>query len=90
MGRTLQTANMLLRGELSSYQKFRRGLRKADQLVFDELWAGALNHQMAISVADHALPFEVALFAMLLETRKEMKSLNQRLEAVERRSAPPK
>jgi hypothetical protein len=76
MGRTLKTINQLIQQEEQAFVNFRRTLRRSDQLVFDELFAGAKKHIAAISQANHALPFEAILLAMLLEQAKEIKRLH--------------
>jgi hypothetical protein len=73
MGRTLKTINQLIQQEEQAFSQFRRTLRRSDQLIFDELFAGAKTHIAAISQANHALPFEAILLAMLLEQAKEIK-----------------
>jgi hypothetical protein len=73
MGRTLKTSNQLIQQEEASFAAFRRTLRRSDQVVFDEMFAAAKKHIAAISQANHALPFEAILLAMLLEQAKEIK-----------------
>lgn len=80
MGRTLATATQLLIEEERAFQDFRRTLRRADQCHFDALFAGAKQHTAAISQANHALPFESILLAMLLEQAKEIARLKQQLD----------
>mgnify|MGYP001472217042 CR=1 FL=1 len=75
MGRTLATANQLILNEQAAFANFRRTLRRADQHIFAALFASALCHTAAISQANHALPFEAILLAMLLEQAKEIERL---------------
>ena len=75
MGRTLQTANQLILSEEQGFNKFRRTLRREDQQLFDTLFAYARKHTAAISQANHALPFEAILLAMLLEQAREIERL---------------
>ncbi len=81
MGRTLATANQLLLEEESSFTNFRRALRREDQRVFDTLFVSARKHTAAISQANHALPFEAMLLAMLLEQARELERLKYLLDA---------
>jgi hypothetical protein len=83
MGRTLpsSTQNFLLEEE--SFSRFRRALRRSDQLALDELFAAARQHLAAAAYAAHALPMEVFLLAMLLEEHKEVQRLRTRVERVE-------
>ena len=81
MGRTLQTTNQLIRAEMTHFNNFRRALRVADQKRFDTLFAHALQHTAAISMADHALPFESVLLAMLIEQQRQIEQLQALLQA---------
>ena len=82
MGRTLPSATQIFMQEEQSYSRFRRVLRRADQLALDELFVSAKQHTAAAQYASHALPFEVMLLAMLLEEHKELMRLRERVEAV--------
>jgi len=79
MGRTLPTTNQLIQQEETAFANFRRTLRRADQRHFDALFAAARLHTSAISQANHALPFEAILLAMLVEQQKQIDQLQQRL-----------
>lgn len=81
MGRTLATTNQFILEEVSHFQNFRRALRAADQTHFDTLFAAARQHTAAISLADHALPFEAVLLAMLIEQQKQIEALEAQLDA---------
>lgn len=80
MGRTLPTTTQIILDEQQAFLSFRRALRKEDQKIFDELFARARKHMMAINQADHVLPFEAILLAMLLEVMQDMHNLKRRLE----------
>ena len=79
MGRTLQTTNQIILDEQAAFSSFRRALRREDQRLFDALFAGARQHTAAISQANHALPFEAILLAMLLEQAREIEALKRDL-----------
>jgi hypothetical protein len=81
MGRTLQTANQIVLNEQQAFSNFRRTLRREDQQLFDALFANARKHIAAISQANHALPFEAILLAMLLEQAREIERLKQSCHA---------
>lgn len=81
MGRTLATTNQIILNEQTAFADFRRALRRSDQHTFDALFAAALTHTAAISQANHALPFEAILLAMLLEQAKEIERLKNALDA---------
>ena len=79
MGRTLTTTNQLILSEQQAFANFRRTLRRADQHVFDQIFAQAKLHTAAISMATHALPFEAVLLAMVLEQAKEIERLKENI-----------
>ncbi len=80
MGRTLATANQIITSEETALANFRRTLRRADQRLLDGLFAAARLHTAAISQANHILPFEAILLAMLLEQAREVDRLKQLLD----------
>jgi hypothetical protein len=73
--------NQIIPKELDSYSRFRRVLRKPDQLALDDLFNAAKQHAGLAQYAPHALPFEIMLLTMLLEEHKAVRKLNERLEA---------
>jgi len=81
MGRTLPSITIAFLQEQDSYARFRRALRRADQLALDDLFAAAHQHLAAAAYASHALPFEIFLLAMLLEEHKQVLRLRGFLEA---------
>ena len=80
MGRTLKSITQVFLNEEQSFARFRRALRRSDQLVLDDLFAAARQHIAAAAFASHALPFEVFLLSMLLEEHKEVVRLRQLVE----------
>ncbi|MCP5097101.1 MAG: hypothetical protein GY943_16250 [Chloroflexi bacterium] len=79
MGRTLATTNQLILNEIENFKHFRRALRATDQQLFDELFVAARQHTAAISMANHALPLESVLLAILLEQQRRLRLLESRL-----------
>ncbi len=77
MGRTLPSITMAFLQEQEIFSGFRRGLRRSDQLVLDDLFAAARLHLAAAAFASNPLPFETFLLAMLLEEHKEVIRLRQ-------------
>lgn len=84
MGRTTSTMSQLIDKEKGELGRFRRALRKEDQIIFDKVWAYARIHMMASTQANHLLPFETALFAMILEQEKELDRLREEIEKTQR------
>ena len=80
MGRTLPSVTQNFLQEQEAFARFRRALRRPDQLALDELFASARQHLAAAAYASHALPFETLLLAMLLEEHKEVQRLHALLE----------
>ena len=80
MGRTLPSITMEFMQEQSSFSRFRRALRRSDQLALDDLFAAARKHLAAAAYAAHALPMETFLLAMLLEEHKQVMRLRQLLQ----------
>ncbi len=85
MGRTLPSITQAFLEEQGSFSRFRRALRRSDQIVLDDLFASARQHLAAAAYAAHALPLEVFMLSMLLEEHKEVMRLRDQLEAFSRR-----
>jgi len=83
MGRTLKSITQVFIEEEQAFARFRRALRRSDQLVLDDLFASARQHIAAAAYASHALPFEVFLLSMLLEEHKEVIRLRQMVEEIQ-------
>jgi hypothetical protein len=81
MGRTLPSITQVFLGEQEAFGRFRRALRRTDQLALDDLFVSAQKHLAAAAYAAHALPFETFLLAMLLEEHKEMLRMRRLLES---------
>jgi hypothetical protein len=88
MGRTLPSAAQNFMQEEASFARFRRALRRRDQLVLDDLFASARQHLAAAQYAAHALPFEVFLLSMLLEEHKEVMQLRDKVETLGNKLLP--
>ena len=82
MGRTLPSITQAFLEEEQAFNRFRRALRRTDQLALDELFASARQHLAAAAYASHALPMETFLLSMLLEQHKEVLRLRHQVEAL--------
>lgn len=89
MGRTLPSATMVFEGEAARWGKFRRALRKEDQEVLDELFLEARRHIAAMSYASSPVPMEAVFLAMLLEERRAVKRLAERIGELEKHGIAP-
>ena len=85
MGRTLPSVTQMFYQEEEAFNRFRRALRRSDQLALDDLFSAARQHLAAAAYAAHALPMETFLLAMLLEEHKEVMRLRNQLERLEAR-----
>jgi hypothetical protein len=79
MGRTVPTFTNIIDSELESWSKYRRGLRKEDQEVFDELFRAARLHLAENFYAMRMIPFESIVMSMLVEQQKQIRRLQQQL-----------
>jgi len=82
MGRTLPSTTQVFMQEEAAFGRFRRALRRSDQLALDDLFTAARLHLAAAQYASYALPFETFLLSMLLEEHKEVMRLRELVEEV--------
>ena len=80
MGRTLPSITQVFLLEEDALRRFRRALRRADQLALDELFDLAHHHLAAAAYAGSMTPFEIFLLAMLLEEHKQLRRLRDLYE----------
>lgn len=83
MGRTMQSITESLAEQEAAFSRFRRALRRTDQLVLDDLFVAAKKHTAEAAYSANLLPMETFLVAMLLEEHKTVQSLRRRIEALE-------
>ena len=83
MGRTLPSITQSLNEEQAAFSRFRRALRRSDQLALDELFVAARQHLAAAAYAADLLPMETFLLAMLLEEHKEVIRLRDQVQALQ-------
>ena len=82
MGRTVPSTTLAFLEEQDSLKRFRRGLRRTDQLALDELLVSARLHLAAAAYAAYPLPLETFLLSMLLEEHKELMRLRALIESL--------
>ncbi len=87
MGRTLPSITQEFHEEEAALSRFRRALRRSDQLVLDELLVAARQHLAAAAYASNLLPMETFLLAMLLEEHKEVQRLRHEVERLQKHDA---
>lgn len=84
MGNVTPTITDILHTEEANLAKFRRALRREDQIILDDLFTAAYKHRAAAAYAGHLLPFETFLLAMQIEDHKEVKRLRAEVETLRR------
>lgn len=83
MGRTVPTFTQIIQKEIESWSKFRRGLRKEDQELFDEMFRAPRIHLAASTYTMRVIPFESIAMAIMLEQEKQIKRLEDKINALE-------
>ncbi|MDD2903751.1 MAG: hypothetical protein PHU44_15100 [Syntrophales bacterium] len=83
MGRTVLPYSHVWEEERSRWLKFRRALRKEDQVHFDRLFELARLHLQAGVYASNPWPLESMLLSMLLEHEKALSVIQERLQRLE-------
>jgi hypothetical protein len=83
MGRTVLPYSQVWEAEQQRWLKFRRALRKEDQVHLDRLFELARLHLQAGVYAASPWPMESLLLSMLLEHQKALGALAERLRQME-------
>ena len=83
MGRTVLPYSQVWEEERSRWLKFRRALRKEDQVHLDRLFELARLHLQAGVYASNPWPLESMLLSMLLEHQKALIVFTERLRLLE-------
>ncbi|TGK01680.1 hypothetical protein EHO59_11250 [Leptospira semungkisensis] len=80
MGRTVIPYSRQMQYVESSLGQFRRGLRKPDQEIFDELIRVAKLQVQAGVMASSPYPIDTMLLTMMIDLKKEIFRLRKELE----------
>lgn len=88
MDATNPNNTLIFLDEQKSFERFRRALRRGDQIVLDDLFESVSQHAAAAALADRSMPFDVMLLCMLLEERKEVRRLRALVEEALTAAAP--
>ncbi len=83
MGRTVLPYSQVWEAERQRWQKFRRALRREDQVHLDRLFELARLHLQAGVYASNPWPLESLFLSMLLEHQKVLSALEERLRQLE-------
>jgi predicted TIM-barrel fold metal-dependent hydrolase len=82
MGNVTPTITDILHAEEANLARFRRALRREDQVVLDDLFTAAYRHRAAAAYAGHLLPFETFLLAMQIEDHREVMHLREEIRTL--------
>ena len=81
MGRTVPTFTNIIDSEIASWSKFRRGLRKQDQEVFEDMFRACRRHLAENFYAMRTIPFESIMISIALEQHRRIRELEEALAA---------
>ncbi|NLE83236.1 MAG: hypothetical protein GX603_01820 [Chloroflexi bacterium] len=79
MGRTIASITQTWQEEEAALNRFKRALRKDDQLLLDELLVLSRLHLAEASYASNLYPLDMYLIAILLEVYKQLKATQRHL-----------
>ncbi|MBM9576861.1 hypothetical protein JWG45_06805 [Leptospira sp. 201903070] len=82
MGRTVTPYSRQMQQVESGLLEFRRGLRKPDQEIFDDLIRTAKLQVQAGVMASAPYPIDTMLLTMMIDLKKELQKLKQEMSAV--------
>ncbi len=81
MGRTAPSFSRVIDAEAERWRKFRRALRKEDQMLFDRIFHRARRNVQAWAYAAMPHPFEALVMSVLLDQERELRELRTRSQA---------
>ena len=86
MGRTVPTFTNIIDSEITSWSKYKRGLRKKDQEIFEDMFRACRKHLAENFYAMRTIPFESIIISIALEQHRRIRLLEEALaaEAAER------
>lgn len=79
MGRTIASITQTWQEEAAALNRFKRALRKDDQILLDELLVMSRLHLAEASYASNLYPLDMYLIAILLEVYKQLKATQREL-----------
>ena len=79
MGRTIASITQTWQQEEAALNRFKRALRKDDQVLLDELLVLSRLHLAEASYASNLYPLDMYLIAILLEVYKQLKAMQKAL-----------
>ncbi|GJQ20866.1 MAG: hypothetical protein HBSIN02_12210 [Bacteroidia bacterium] len=88
MGRTVPTFTNIIDSELAGWSKYRRGLPRDDQELFDEIFRAAKRRLASNFYAMRTIPFESIIMSIVIEQGKHIAELKQRMEQLQKKALP--
>lgn len=88
MGRTVPTFTNIIDSELAGWSKYRRGLPRDDQELFDEIFRAAKRRLASNFYAMRTIPFESIIMSIVIEQGKHIAELKQRMEQLQKKVLP--
>ena len=83
MGRTIASITQTWQEEEAALNRFKRALRKDDQIILDELLVMSRLHLAEASYASNLYPLDMYLIAILIEVYKQLKATQRQLQAAQ-------
>ena len=83
MGRTNDTYRNRLDSFIESFSPFRRALKNDEQDYLDGLWEKAHSFAYAGAYMNSTRPGLVAMMSMMVGIERDMKQMEERIEAIE-------
>jgi len=84
MGRTVPTFTNIIDSELASWSKYRRGLHKKDQELFDDIFRAAKKHLAENFYAMRTIPFESIMMSIAIEQGKVIQHLQETIKQLQK------
>lgn len=88
MGRTVPTFTNIIDSELAGWGKFRRGLPRDDQEIFDEIFRAAKRRLASNFYAMRTIPFESIIMSVVIEQGKHIAELKKTIARLENKVLP--
>lgn len=79
MGRTIPTFRQLIEETIQHWSKFRRALRREDQVYFDRIFERVRLYTQAATYQVHDNPLEAILLAIAIDQEKRLGAIEQQL-----------
>lgn len=89
MGRTVASYRQALEGEIAKWEGFRKALRTGDAEAFDKMMNACRMYASAGSMATRPVLFEAMVMSILLDLKRAILEIEERLDRIEKRLSQP-